>query len=54
MLYKDRNDKFTDINKLRSMLVSRDVELREFQNLFAREQEERKKFEDQTSDLTVR
>ena len=53
MLYKDRNDKFTDINKLRSMLVSRDVELREFQNLFAREQEERKKFEDQTSDLTV-
>lgn len=53
MFYKDRHDKFTEINKLRTMLVNRDVELREFQNLFAREQEERKKFEDEVSDLTV-
>ena len=53
MFYKDRHDKFTEINKFRTMLVNRDVELREFQNLFAREQEERKKFEDEVSDLTV-
>ena len=54
MLYKDRHDKFTEINKLRTMLVNRDVELREFQNFFAREQEERKKFEDQATDLIVK
>jgi hypothetical protein len=54
MLYKDRNDRFTEINKLRSMLVARDIELREFQNFFAREQEERKRFEDQAADLTVK
>lgn len=54
MLYKDRNDRFTEINKLRSMLVTRDIELREFQNFFAREQEERKRFEDQAADLTVK
>ena len=36
------------------MLVNRDVELREFQNFFAREQEERKKFEDQATDLIVK
>ena len=53
MFYKDRHDKFSEINKLRTMLVNRDIELREFQNLFAREQEERKKFEDEVSDLTV-
>ena len=53
MFYKDRNDKFTEINKLRTMLINRDVELREFQYLFAREQEVRKKFEDDASDLTV-
>ena len=54
MLYKDRNDRFTEINKLRSMLVARDIELREFQNFFTREQEERKKFENQASDLIVK
>tara|TARA_B100001248_G_scaffold194359_1_gene149231 strand:- start:34 stop:1386 length:1353 start_codon:yes stop_codon:yes gene_type:complete len=54
MFYKDRHEKFSEINKLRTMLVNRDVELREFQNLFAREQEERKKFEDEVSDLTVK
>lgn len=54
MLYRDRNDKFNDINKLRSMLVQRDIELRDFQNLYSREQEERKKFEDQVSDFIVK
>ena len=54
MLYRDRNDKFNDINKLRSMLVQRDKELRDFQNLYSREQEERKKFEDQVSDFIVK
>ncbi|MDG1138963.1 MAG: hypothetical protein P8N49_05530 [Opitutales bacterium] len=54
MLYKDRHDRFTEINKFRTMLVNRDVELREFQYLFAREQDERKKFEDQATDLTVK
>ena len=40
MFYKDRHDKFNEITKLRHV-VNRDV-LREFQNLFAREQEEEK------------
>ena len=54
MFYKDRQDKFSEIDSLRSKLIDRDKELREFQNLFSREQETRKDFEDQVSDLTVK
>lgn len=54
MFYKDRQDKFTEISNLRGKIVNRDKELREFQNLFSREQETRKSFEDQVSDLTVK
>ena len=53
MLYKDRHNKFGDITKLRSMLVDRDQQLREYQNYFAREKELKEQIEDQNAKLTV-
>jgi len=53
MLYKDRHDKFGEISKLRSMIVARDQELREYQNLFAKEKELKEQLEDQIAKLTV-
>ena len=41
MFYKDRDDKFKEIAKLREMVVMRDIELREYQNLYAKEKERR-------------
>ena len=53
MLYKDRHNKFGDITKLRSMVVDRDQQLREYQNYFAREKELKEQIEDQNAKLTV-
>ena len=54
MFYKDRDDKFKEITKLRDMIVARDIELREFQNLFAKEKELKEKLEDEVGELTVK
>lgn len=54
MFYRDRHDKFAEITKLRGMLVARDVELREYQNLFAKEKELKENLEDQVADLTLK
>ncbi|MDG1173382.1 MAG: hypothetical protein P8M67_03705 [Opitutales bacterium] len=53
MLYKDRNDKFGEIAKLRSMIVARDQELREFQNLYAKEKQRKEELEDLNGKLNV-
>ena len=42
MFYKDRDDKFKEIAKLREMVVMRDIELREYQNLYAKKKSARK------------
>ena len=54
MFYKDRDDKFKEIAKLREMLVSRDIELREYQNLYAKEKERKEQLEDEVGELTVK
>ena len=54
MFYRDRHDKFAEISKLRGMLVERDLELREYQNLFNKEKELKENLEDQVADLTIK
>ena len=54
MFYKDRDDKFKEIAKLREMLVMRDIELREYQNLYAKEKERKEELEDEVGELTVK
>ena len=54
MFYKDRDDKFKEISKLREMLVMRDIELREYQNLYAKEKERKEELEDEVGELTVK
>jgi len=53
MLYKDRNDKFGEMAKLRENIVSRDVELRDFQNLYSKEKARKEELEDEVAELTV-
>lgn len=53
MLYKDRHDKFGEISKLRSMIVARDQELREYQNLYAKEKERKEELEDLNGKLNL-
>ena len=53
MLYKDRHDKFGEISKLRNMLVARDQELREYQNLFAKEKELKEQLDEELSKTSV-
>lgn len=53
MLYKDRHDKFGELSKLRSMIVARDQELREYQNLYAKEKERKEELEDLNGKLNV-
>ena len=53
MFYKDRHDKYNEISKLRDMIVERDEELREYQNLFSDEKEERNRLEEEKADLTI-
>ena len=43
MFYKDRHEKFSEIGKLRGMIVERDEALRESQNLFDKMKEQKKK-----------
>ena len=54
MFYQDRHDKFAEISKLRNMVVLRDQELREYQNLFAKEKELKENLEDQLADVTIK
>ena len=54
MFYRDRHDKFAEISKLRNMVVLRDQELREYQNLFAKEKELKENLEDQLADVTIK
>ena len=54
MFYKDRDDKFKEIAKLREMVVMRDIELREYQNLYAKEKERKEELEDEVGELTVK
>ena len=54
MFYKDRDDKFKEIKKLREMIVSRDKELREYQNLYAKEKERKEQLEEEVGELTVK
>ena len=54
MFYKDRDDKFKEISKLRDMIVLRDRELREYQNLYANEKERKEELEDEVGELSVK
>ena len=54
MFYKDRDDKFKEISKLRDMIVLRDKELREYQNLYANEKERKEELEDEVGELSVK
>ena len=53
MFYRDRHDKFMEISKLRAMVVDRDKELREYQDLFAKEKEMKEFWEDNASGTMV-
>ena len=53
MFYKDRNDKFGELAKLRDNLVTRDIELRDFQNLYAKEKQRKEELEDEVAKITV-
>ena len=53
MFYRDRHDKFMEISKLRVMVVDRDKELREYQDLFAKEKEMKEFWEDNASGTMV-
>jgi hypothetical protein len=54
MFYKDRDEKFKEISKLRDMIVLRDKELREYQNLYAKEKERKEELEDEVGELSVK
>lgn len=54
MFYKDRHDKQSEISKLRSMIVLRDEELRQFQNMWAREKEAKEKTQDELADTQIK
>ncbi len=54
MFYKDRDEKFKEISKLREMIVSRDNDLREYQNLYAKEKERKEELEGEVGELTVK
>lgn len=54
MFYKDRDNKFKEIIRLRSMVVTRDQELREYQNLYAKEKERREQLEDEVGELNLK
>ena len=54
MFYKDRDEKFREIGKLRDMIVDRDVELRQYQNLYSIEKERKEQLEDEVGELTVK
>jgi hypothetical protein len=54
MYYRERHNKFLEMTKLRGMVVMRDKELREYQNLFAKEEKSKEILADQVANLTVK
>ena len=53
MFYKDRHNLYSEFSKLRSLIVERDVELRRYQNMWAREKEEKDTTQDELPDAQV-
>ena len=54
MFYKDRHDKYGEITKLRSMIVERDIELRQYQNMWAREKKLKEDTLDELADTQIK
>lgn len=53
MFYKDRDEKFSEISKLRSKIVERDEALRESQNLFDKMKEQKEDWERKSGEFEV-
>ena len=54
MFYKDRHDKYGEITKLRGMIVERDEELRQYQNMWAREKKLKEETLDELADTQIK
>ncbi|MAK47086.1 MAG: hypothetical protein CMI24_07545 [Opitutae bacterium] len=54
MFYKDRHDRQSQVAKLRSMIVTRDEELRQFQNMWAREKQIKEETQDELADTQIK
>ncbi len=54
MFYKDRHEKFSEIGKLRAMIVERDEALRESQNLFDNMKEQKEEWERKSGEFEVK
>ena len=54
MFYKDRHEKFSEIGKLRAMIVERDEALRESQNLFDNMKEQKEDWERKSGEFEVK
>ena len=54
MFYKDRHDKYGEIAKLRGMIVERDEELRQFQNMWAREKQIKEETQEELADTQIK
>lgn len=54
MFYKDRHDKYGEIVKLRGMIVERDEELRQYQNMWAREKKLKEDTLDELADTQIK
>ena len=54
MLYRDRNDKQTEISGLRSQIVERDLGLRESQNLFNDMKTQKEEWESKSNDFELK
>ena len=54
MLYKDRNDKFSELASLRSNIVERDLGLRESQNLFNDMKTQKEEWEASSNDFELK
>ena len=54
MFYKDRHDKYSEISKLRTMVVERDEELRQLQNMWARKKKIKEDTQDELADTQIK
>ena len=54
MFYKDRHEKFSEIGKMRAMIVERDEALRESQNLFDKMKEQKEEWERKSGEFEVK
>ena len=54
MFYKDRHEKFSEMGKLRAMIVERDEALRESQNLFDNMKEQKEDWERKSGEFEVK